>query len=106
MTTGQENRQTPTPAPDFVRYLNVQSTYGISFAPDGQHLTFLTDITDVSEVWRLSLAAGDGEKHIPAWPQQLTFGGERIVGASYSPVDDQLIVGGDTGGNELTQLFL
>jgi dipeptidyl aminopeptidase/acylaminoacyl peptidase len=105
MTAGQQNRQTSAPTPDFVRYLNVQSAYGVSFAPDGQHLTFLIDITDVSEVWRIPLPAGAGEE-IPSWPTQLTFGGERIVGAAYSPVADQLIVGGDIGGNERTQLWL
>jgi dipeptidyl aminopeptidase/acylaminoacyl peptidase len=105
MTAGQANRQTPTRAPDFVRYLNVQSAYGISFAPDGRHLTFLTNITDVSEVWRIRLPTGAGEE-TPSWPTQLTFGGERIVGAAYSPVADQLIVGGDVGGNERTQLWL
>src|SRR5215469_5637838 len=105
MTAGQQNRQTSAPAPDFVRYLNVQTAHGVSFAPDGQHITFLTDITGVNEVWRTAVGPGGGEG-APAWPRQLTFGGERIVGASYSPVDDQLIVGGDTGGNERTQLFL
>jgi dipeptidyl aminopeptidase/acylaminoacyl peptidase len=107
MTAGQENRPTSKPdtAPDFVRYLNVQSAYGISFAPDGRHLTFLTDITDVNEVWRIRLPAGAGEE-APSWPEQLTFGGERIAGAAYSPVADQLIVGGDIGGNERTQLWL
>lgn len=108
MPLGQSESTTPAPSatPDFVRYLNVQLAYGVSFAPDGRHLTFLTDITGVDEVWRLPLPTGAGEEHMPAWPQQLTFGGERIVGASYSPVDDQLIVGGDVGGNERTQLFL
>jgi dipeptidyl aminopeptidase/acylaminoacyl peptidase len=105
MTAGQENRRMLPPAPDFVRYLNVQSAYSMSFAPDGQHLTFLTNITDVSEVWRIPLPAGTGDE-TPSWPAQLTFGGERIVGAAYSPVADQLIVGGDVGGNERTQLWL
>jgi dipeptidyl aminopeptidase/acylaminoacyl peptidase len=107
MTAGQENRPTPTPAaaPDFVRYLNVQAAYGLSFAPDGQHLTFLTNITDVSEVWRIPVPTSAGDQ-TPSWPAQLTFSGERIVGASYSPVADQLIVGGDIGGNERTQLWL
>ncbi|MGO8951269.1 MAG: alpha/beta fold hydrolase [Ktedonobacterales bacterium] len=105
MGAGQTNRTQTRPAMpfEFVRYLNVQSAYGASFAPDGHHISFLTDITGVAEVWRMTLAPVGGEA---AWPQQLTFGGERIVGASYSPVDDQLIVGGDVGGNERTQLFL
>lgn len=109
MTAGQDN---PTPAiptstasAEFVRYLNARSAYGASFAPDGQRITFLTDITGVAEVWRVPVAT-QGSETAPGWPEQLTFGGERIAGASYSPVADRLIVGGDVGGNERTQLFL
>jgi dipeptidyl aminopeptidase/acylaminoacyl peptidase len=93
-----------TPA-EFVRYLNVRSAYGASFAPNGQSITFLTDITGVAEVWRVPVSSG-GSEAAPPWPEQLTFGGERIAGASYSPVANRLIVGGDVGGNERTQLFL
>jgi Tol biopolymer transport system component len=108
MTAGQNNRTTDAIAVapvDFVRYLNVQAASGVSFAPDGQHITFLTNITGVNEVWRTTIGSG-GDESAPPWPRQLTFGGERIVGASYSPVDDRLIVGSDIGGNERTQLFL
>jgi dipeptidyl aminopeptidase/acylaminoacyl peptidase len=112
MTEGQGNRATittttmDTPA-EFVRYLNVRSAYGASFAPDGRRITFLTDITGVAEVWRVHVPiTPEGSEATPAWPEQLTFGGERIIGASYSPVADRLIVGGDIGGNERTQLFL
>ncbi len=107
MTEGQDNHSTtrPTAPAEFVRYLNVRSAYGASFAPGGHHITFLTDITGVAEVWRVPITPGDSETR-PAWPEQLTFGGERIAGASYSPVDDRLIVGGDIGGNERTQLYL
>jgi hypothetical protein len=52
MTTEQNGRTpaTPNAAPDFVRYLNVRSSYGASFSPDGARLTFLTDVTGVAEV--------------------------------------------------------
>src|SRR5690348_11854934 len=99
----------PHDLPDFVRYLNVRTASGVSFSPDGRHLTFLTDITGVAEVWSIavaSAASGDNKERPLPWPEQLTFGGERIAGASYSPVDDQLIISGDIGGNERTQLFL
>ncbi|HEY1390318.1 MAG TPA: hypothetical protein VGF38_17400 [Ktedonobacterales bacterium] len=99
----------PHDAHDFVRYLNVRAASGASFSPDGRRLTFLTDITGVAEVWSIAVAptaSGDGEERSLPWPEQLTFGGERIADASYSPVDDQLIITGDVGGNERTQLFL
>lgn len=102
---------TPHDAPDFVRYLNVRAASGASFSPDGHRLTFLTDITGVAEVWSIAVAPAasrdsDESQRSLSWPEQLTFGGERIAGASYSPVDDQLIISGDIGGNERTQLFL
>jgi dipeptidyl aminopeptidase/acylaminoacyl peptidase len=108
MTAGEGNQATttataPATPPEFARYLNVRSAYGASFAPDGRHITFLTDITGVAEAWRVPITPAASEA---AWPEQLTFGGERIAGAAYSPVADRLIVGGDIGGNERTQLFL
>ena len=99
--------------PDFVRYLNVRSASGASFAPDGRRLTFLTDITGVAEVWSVAVAPPEASTASTAstapalpWPEQLTFGGERIIGAAFSPIARRLIVGSDSGGNERTQLFL
>jgi dipeptidyl aminopeptidase/acylaminoacyl peptidase len=110
MTDEGDDRRKTGPI-DFVRYLNVRSASGVSFAPDGRRLTFLTDITGVAEVWSVAVTSGTSqtlrnrEGALP-WPEQLTFGGERIVGAAFSPVADRLIVGRDVGGNERTQLFL
>ena len=99
--------------PDFVRYLNVRSASGASFAPDGRRLTFLPDITGVAEVWSVAVAPPEASTASTAstapalpWPEQLTFGGERIIGAAFSPIARRLIVGSDSGGNERTQLFL
>ncbi len=106
--TMEQNARTPSgtnAAPDFVRYLNVRPSYGASFSPDGARLAFLTDITGVAEVWSVALAPSTVAA-VPPWPDQLTFGGERIAGVAYSPLDDRLIVGGDVGGNERTQLYL
>ncbi len=101
-TKARTTDSAPPDSSDFVRYLNVRSASGASFSPDGRHLTFLTDITGVAEVWSVPVVP---DAALP-WPEQLTFGGERNAGASYSPVDDQLIISGDVGGNERTQLFL
>jgi dipeptidyl aminopeptidase/acylaminoacyl peptidase len=88
---------------DFERFLNVRSAYGPGFSPDGQRLSFLTDITGVAEVWSVPLTGLSDERR---WPQQLTFRGERVLGAFYSPNADRLLVMGDQGGNERAQLFL
>jgi len=87
---------------DFERYLNVRAARGASFAPDGGRLSFITDITGVGEVWTVPV---DLRAETPAWPAQLTFRSDRAMGATYSPVAEQLLVGGDRGGNERTQLY-
>ncbi|QBD82213.1 S9 family peptidase [Ktedonosporobacter rubrisoli] len=88
----------------FERYLNVRSAYGPGFSPDESVLSFLTNITGVAEVWSVSLE----DKHIPRplWPEQLTFRGERVASAAFSPQANELLVAADSGGNELMQLYL
>ncbi len=99
---GSEKHMT-TQTYSFARYLNVRMAYGRSFSPDGQRLAFLTDITGVAEVWSVPV---DMSAPTPAWPQQLTFVGDRVGSATYSPIADVLLVSADAGGNERMQLFL
>ncbi len=87
----------------FERYLNTRMAYGASFSPDGQRLTFLTNITGVAEVWSVPI---DMAATNPPWPEQLTFVGDRVGSASYSPVMDTLMVSADVGGSEHMQLYL
>ena len=93
----------PTEQYSFERYLNARMAYGPSFSPDGQRLTFLTNITGVAEVWSIPV---DMSAATPPWPEQLTFVGDRVGGASYSPVTDTLMVSADVGGSEHMQLYL
>ncbi len=93
----------PTAQYSFERYLNARMAYGASFSPDGQRLAFLTNITGMAEVWSIPI---DMVTETPAWPEQLTFVGDRVGGASYSPVEDSLLVSADTGGSEHMQLYL
>lgn len=93
----------PDDAPNFTPYLNVRSASGPNWAPDGASLAFLTDISGVSEAWRVRVGSGVAE---PVWPDQLTFGGERVSAAVFSPTDERLILASDIGGSELTQLLL
>lgn len=95
----------PDNTPDFTPYLNVRSASGPSWAPDGFALAFLTDISGVSEAWRVRVDAALGAG-APLWPDQLTFSGERVSAAAFSPTDERLILASDTGGSELTQLLL
>lgn len=87
----------------FERYLNVRNSYGSTFSPDGQSLSFLTDVTGVAEVWRVPV---DLNAALSTWPEQLTFRGERVSSISYSPVESVMLVAADSGGSELDQFYL
>ena len=87
----------------FERYLNVRTAYGASFSPDGARIGFLSDITGVAEVWSVPVEVGAAHA---AWPEQLTFRGERVAAASYAPEGERMLVSADIGGNERTQLFV
>jgi dipeptidyl aminopeptidase/acylaminoacyl peptidase len=78
-------------------YLNIRSATGPSFSPDGRFVTFLTNITGVAQLWQVPASGG--------WPVQLTFTGESVRGAHYSPRRHELVYSMDTGGNERTQLY-
>lgn len=86
----------------FERYLNVRNAYGATFSPDGQRLSFLTDITGVAEVWSVTVGQPGGQA---MWPEQLTFRGERVSGVTYSPVDPVMLIAADSGGSELDQFY-
>ena len=87
----------------FERYLNVRMAYGASFSPDGTQLSFLTDITGIAEVWSVPV---DMRSSFSAWPTQITFRGNRCMSASFAPKSNMLLITGDVGGNERTQLYL
>ena len=84
--------------PALEKYLNIRSAYQPSFSFDGQRLAFLTNITGVPQVWAMETRGG--------WPDQLTFGRDRVTRVEFSPQQDRLIYARDVGGNENTQLFL
>ncbi len=85
------------------RYLNVRQAYGPSFAPDGQRIAFLSDITGVPQVWEAPL---DWERRQPLWPDAVTFEQDRISGVAYCPTAERLLYVQDVGGNERHQMFL
>lgn len=93
----------PTEQYSFERYLNARMAFGASFSPDGQRLTFLSNITGVAEVWSIPI---DMSAVTAPWPEQLTFVGDRVGSASYSPAADVLMVSADVGGSEHMQLYL
>lgn len=82
----------------FARYLKVRGAGGASWSPDGRRVSFLTDITGVSQVWEVPAGGG--------WPEQISFHDERITGARHAPHGDRIVFSIDAGGNERMQLFL
>ena len=82
----------------FDRFLKIRSASGATFAPDGRRLAFLTDITGVAQVWEIPPEGG--------WPEQRTFGDERVMNVEYSPTENRILFSRDSGGNERAGLFL
>lgn len=87
------------------RYLNIRSAYGPRFSSDGRRIAFISDIGGVPQAWSVELDFAGGRI---AWPQQLTFGDDRIlqVRCSPRPGDDSLIYTRDVGGDENAQFYL
>lgn len=79
------------------RYLNIRAANGPSFSPDGRFVSFLTNITGVSQLWQIPVEGG--------WPVQLTFTNESVRSGHYNPRRHEIIFSMDVGGNERTQLF-
>jgi dipeptidyl aminopeptidase/acylaminoacyl peptidase len=79
------------------RYLNIRAANGPSFSPDGRFVSFLTNITGVSQLWQIPVEGG--------WPVQLTFTSESVRSGHYNPRRHEIIYSMDLGGNERTQLF-
>ncbi len=93
MLTMSSNR----PRYGFDRYSSVRIAYGPSFAPDGQHVSFISDITGVPQGWILDLTTGRID--------QLTLFGERVSSAVISPTGKSLGFSMDPGGGERHQIW-
>src|SRR5438132_14404453 len=79
------------------RFLNIRSATAPTFSPDGRFVAFLSNITGVTQLWQVPVEGG--------WPMQLTFTGDSVRGAHYSPTRQEIIYSMDVGGNERTQLY-
>jgi dienelactone hydrolase len=84
---------------DLDRYLQIRWAAAGGHTADSGAVVFVTTITGVPQAW--SVPAGGG------WPEQLTFGEDRVASVHPSPSDPDVVVfGRDAGGNERTQLHL
>src|SRR5260370_17416343 len=66
----------------FDRYSSVRIAYGPSFAPDGQHISFIRDITGVPQAWILDLATSRVD--------QFTLSNEPVSSPIFSPTAQNL----------------
>ncbi len=82
---------------DISRYLNVRKAQRPSLSPDGQRVSFITQITGKSQLWVVDAAGG--------WPIQYTFG-RPLRFHQWSPRGDWIVYGKDDAGNEREGFFL
>src|SRR3989442_12324671 len=81
----------------FDRYSNPRITYARSFPADGQHVSFISDITGVPQAWILDLATSR--------IVQLPLFSERVSSAVFSPTGESLGLSMDPGGSEKHQVW-
>lgn len=79
------------------QYLQIRGASGGTYTPDGQEVVFSTNITGISQLWKLPRAGG--------WPQQLTFYDDTVRFVSRPPAGKRLLFGKDSGGDERVQLY-
>jgi dipeptidyl aminopeptidase/acylaminoacyl peptidase len=79
------------------QYLSVRGAVGPTISPSGKDVAFLTDITGVTQVWRVSGKSG--------WPDQVTFVPGGVSNAAWSPARDELLVVADKNGDQKYQFF-
>lgn len=80
------------------RFYNVRANRNPFFSPDSRTVYFLSDASDVPQLWSVGTEGG--------LAQQRTLFTERLQEAECSPVDDRVVFGMDTGGDECQQLYL
>lgn len=81
------------------QYMSAQMAIAPTISPDGKQVAFASDITGVLQLWRVSSSGG--------WPHQLTYFPSGIAeGPQWSPVDNEILVSADNGGDQQYQLYL
>jgi dipeptidyl aminopeptidase/acylaminoacyl peptidase len=73
--------------------------FGASFSPDGQRLLVNSNQTGIFNVWVLPIDGGP--------PTALTSSTtDAILSLGYFPADERILVSRDSGGNELTHIYV
>jgi dienelactone hydrolase len=84
--------------PDLARYLSIRGARGPELLAGGSGVAFVGDLTGVGQAWTVPVPGG-------GWPEQVTFGADRVQSVHASPTEAGVLVfGRDAGGNERTGL--
>ncbi len=94
ITSASNPSARPIPIDDLYFTRNVSSA---SWSPDGKEITFTTDISGRSNLWKVSANGG--------WPIQLAQSDDRQYGETWSPDGKWIVFQQDSGGNELWDVF-
>ncbi len=94
VTSTQNPQARPIPIDDL--YFT-RSLYGAAWSPDGEQISFTTNMTGRPNLWKVSAAGG--------WPIQLVQSDERQTQGTWSPDGQWIVFQQDVGGNELWDIF-
>jgi dipeptidyl aminopeptidase/acylaminoacyl peptidase len=83
---------------DVARMARIGSAGGASFSPDGQWVSFISNMSGVPQVWIVPAAGG--------YPRMVTNGDDPVVGALWSPASDWLAVTIAPGGGLNSQVYV
>ena len=80
------------------RMAKISSSWSPAFSPDGSEIAFVSNLSGVSQVWRMPTSGG--------FPVQITDLDETVGGVSWSPDGQWLAVSAAPGGGMNAQVYL
>ncbi len=86
-----------SPQLDVIRFLMVRGPTQFALSPDGDTVTYLSNVTGEPQIWSVRSAGG--------WPRQLSYG----LGVDWiqpPPLGAEILYGADTGGDERVSMNL
>ncbi len=89
----KDNASTATIA----QYLNLRGAAPGVLSPDGTRMLFFWTVTGTPQIWLLDRPL--------AWPRQVTFFPDRVMGAQWTPNGQGVLLTSDVGGSEKSQIF-
>lgn len=79
-------------------FLEVKSTFGSRFSPDGREVAYLSNLTGTAQIYIVPTSGGDSI--------QLTDFPDAVSGLIFSPTEDKIVFSKSEGGNEKNQIYI